>query len=204
MVARREGGPWRLRNSNAIVWVLLASPGMWLLQAYARDNVYYGEVLHRSGVWATQLLLVTVAVTPLRRLFPAAAGPRWLLARRRHLGVACFAYAAGHVGIYLQRKADLGRILTEALEPGLAAGWVAFMLFVALAVTSNDRSVRGLGGRRWKRLHRMVYPAAALTLVHWQLTAFDPTQAWIYTGFLAVLIALRLVPRRSTSTSKLG
>ncbi len=194
----------RFLQSRAFTWALLAIPGLWLLYAYARDVVYYGEALHRSGVWATQLLFLTVSISPLRRLFPAAAVTRWLLARRRYLGVASFAYAAGHLGIYLQRKATLERVLDEALEPGLAIGWAAFALLSGLALTSNDRSVRRLGGRRWKQLHRAVHLAAALTMAHWLLTAFDPTRAWIYSGFLCLLVAVRFLPRGSISSRSAG
>jgi sulfoxide reductase heme-binding subunit YedZ len=111
------------------------------------------------------------------------------LRRRRDFGVASFAYAAGHTVIYLADKASPATILAEAGQPGLLAGWLALALFVPLAVTSNDKAVRALK-RSGKRLHRLVYPAALLTFLHWALTAFDPTTAYLP---LAVLAAIELV-----------
>jgi sulfoxide reductase heme-binding subunit YedZ len=187
----------RLLNSSLLAWVLLAAPGAWLLQAYAREIVFYGEALHRSGIWALWLLIATLALTPLGRLLPGARWLRWLRLRRRWLGVASFGYGALHAVIYLQRRSDLQRISSEALEPGMATGWLALLIFGALAATSNDTSVRRLGGRDWKRLHRSVYAAAALTLAHWILTAFDPTEAWAYAAGLALLLGLRFLPTRT-------
>ena len=114
-----------------------------------------------------------------------------------------FAFAAAHVVAYLWRKGDLGLITTEALEAGLATGWVAGVLFIALALTSNDASVRRLG-RRWQVLHRSVYLAAVLTFVHWVMTAFDPTAGWMHAAVLGVLLGFRLVPRRGPVSGRSG
>jgi methionine sulfoxide reductase heme-binding subunit len=144
-----------------------------------------------------RLLVAALAVTPLRRVFPRAGWAQWLVRRRRDLGVAVFAYAALHLAIYLVRKAPAPElILREALDAGMALGWIAFVLFAVLAATSNDASVRGLG-RRWKALHRWVYAAAALTIGHWVMTAFDPLAGWIYGAVLLALGLLRLVPQSS-------
>jgi sulfoxide reductase heme-binding subunit YedZ len=70
----------------------------------------------------------------------------------------------------------------------LLTGWIAFLVFIALAVTSNDASVRALG-RTWRRLHKAVYAAAVLTYLHWVLTAFDPTMGYVH-GAAAVLLLL--------------
>lgn len=173
-----------------LLWAVLAAPGALLLQRYLTGANFYGQVVHLSGRWALYTLLMALAVTPIRLLWPGRAWSGWLLRSRRYLGVASFAYAALHTAVYLQRKGDPGRVLAQALEPGLGTGWLALALFVPLAVTSNDFSVRWLR-RGWKRLHRLVYPAAFLVMAHWLLTAFDRTTAlW----FLALLITL-LVPR---------
>jgi sulfoxide reductase heme-binding subunit YedZ len=173
-------------GSYRLLALLLALPWAWLALGYAADWLFYGEVVHASGEWAMRFLLAALAVTPLRRLFPRHVWTAWLLPRRRYLGVAAFAYAMLHAIVYLQRIADLPRILAEAAEAGLLTGWIGLALFLPLAITSNDASVRRLGPA-WKTLHRLVYAAAAASFAHWILVAFDRTTAYVY---LAVWVAL--------------
>ncbi len=183
--------PTRLFNSIYLLWAVLAVPAAVYLYAYGTDAISYGEFIHVSGEWAVRLLIVTMAATPLRLMFARARWPLWLVQRRRAFGVACFCYAGLHLLVYLLRKADLDLIIEEGLEPDLCTGWAAMALFSLLALTSNDYSMRLLR-RAWKNLHRLVYPAAALTLLHWVLAAFDMTPGLIYAGILAALEALRL------------
>lgn len=174
-----------------LLWVLLAAPAVLLLQRYLMGEHFYGRFVHLSGHWAVYTLLVAMAASPLRLLWPTRAWTAWLVKSRRYFGVASFAYAALHTAAYLQRKGDVQRVLTEALEPGLGTGWLAFAVFVPLALTSNDFSVRRLR-RGWKRLHRLVYPAAFLVMAHWLLTAFDRTVAVGFTALLVAILALRV------------
>lgn len=180
--------------SAPFLWVVLAAPGAFILQRYASGAMSYGEFIHWSGDISVWLLIAALAVSPLRRIVRGGFNV-WLGKRRRDLGVASFGYAAGHLGAYLLRKADAALIWRESVEPGLLTGWIAFAVFLALAITSNDASVRWLRSG-WKRLHWLVYPAAMLTAAHWVLTAFDPTLAWIHAAAIALLLALRLVPKR--------
>ena len=155
---------------------------------FADDTLSYGQVLHHTGYWSTGLLIAALAVTPLRRAF---SGGNWLASivpYRRALGVASFAYAALHTGVYLERKWGANLIVKEGLEAPLATGWIALAVFLLLAVTSNDTSMR-LMGRSWKVLHRYVYAATALVFAHWWLAAFDPTLAYV---FAAALVATQL------------
>lgn len=178
-----------------LLWIALAAPGAWMLWAYGSGAMSYGEFIHWSGNVSVWLLIATLAVTPLRRWGVRGALSAWLAARRRDFGVASFAYAAGHLGAYVLRKQDPALMWREGVEPGLLTGWVALVLFLALAVTSNDASMRWLK-TGWRRLHWLVYPAAVLTLAHWVLTAFDPLMAWVHAGVVGVLLAVRLVPAR--------
>jgi sulfoxide reductase heme-binding subunit YedZ len=82
-------------------------------------------------------------------------------------------------------------IIGELSTPYIVMGWLALALFIPLAVTSNDIAVRALK-RSWKRLHRLVYPAAILTFLHWLLSAFDPTTAIIHIVVLAAIELLRI------------
>ncbi len=184
---------------RALLWALLIVPLAIQIYRYAGESIYYGEILHWTGLHATHLLLLTLAITPLVRLFPRQRIFVWLRRYRRDLGLVTFVYAAAHTAIYLVRIADGTPILEEALEPGMLTGWVAFAVFLVLAVTSNDRSVRALG-RSWGRLHKSVYAAAVLTIAHWALTAFDPTVSLVYLGVLIPMLLLRVAPIRKRAS----
>ena len=175
-----------------VLWLLLAAPGAFLIWRYTAGAMGYGAFVTWSGDIAVWLLMAALAVTPLRTLF-GGAWTMFLVRRRRDLGVASFAYASGHLVVYLLRKADIDLIVDEALGAGMLAGWLAFFVFVPLAVTSNNFSVRLLKGG-WRKLHWLVYPAAALTMAHWFLTAFEPTMAIVHAVILGVLLGLRAAP----------
>lgn len=177
--------------SRSLLWLVLALPGLWILYRWtAIPGAYgYGQAIGASGNWAAWLLMLTLAVTPLRLLFRRRRWRTWLMRHRRDFGLASFAYAAGHTGIYLADKASLNAVMSDLSAPDLLTGWLALALFVPLAATSNDIAVRALK-RSWKRLHRLVYPAAILTFLHWVLASFDPATAYLH---IAVLGAIELV-----------
>lgn len=181
----------RLIDSHYLLWLLLALPGAVIIVCYATGATFYGEVVLATGQLSAQLLIATLAVTPLTLMFPGRPWVRWLLRRRRYLGVAAFGYALLHTVVYLLRKGTFGLILAEGAEPGLLTGWIALGIFVPLAITSNDASVRRLR-RLWKRLHRWVYAAALLTFAHWVITAYDPLVGLIHLAVLAALEGFRL------------
>lgn len=151
----------RLLSASWFAWLLLALPGAVLTYGYARGATFYGEYLHATGELGVRLLMLAMAVTPLKVVFPSAAWVQWLGRRRRYIGVAAFGYSLLHAGAYLKRQ-TLDTIVKEAGELALAAGWIAFVVMLALAATSNDAAVRRQRAR-WKWLHRAVYVAAALT-----------------------------------------
>ena len=179
--------------------LVLLLPLALMTWRYGAATVYFGEYLHWTGVQSARLLLLTLAVTPLLRLLPRAAAIRWLIRRRRDIGLVTFFYALAHTVAYLVRKSDLQLIASEGLEAGLLTGWIAFLAFIALAVTSNDVSVRAMG-RKWRRLHQTVYVAAILTYLHWVLTAFDPTMGYVHGAAAAVLLLARLRRDRRSAT----
>ena len=180
-----------LATDRWLLWLVLMLPLAWMTWQYGAERVYYGEYLHWTGVQSARLLLLTLAVTPLLRLLPRAAAIRWLMRRRRDIGLVTFLYALAHTVAYLVRKGNLQLIASEGLEAGLLTGWIAFLVFIALAVTSNNVSVRSLG-RRWRNLHKTVYVAAILTYLHWVLTAFDPTAGYVHGAIAVVLLLARL------------
>jgi methionine sulfoxide reductase heme-binding subunit len=190
----KRGGVATVLASAPMLWLVLAAPGLIILVNYASGAMSYGEFIHWSGDISVWLLIATLSVSPLRRV-TRGNFRLWLGKRRRDIGVATFGYAAGHLAAYLLRKADPDLIWQEGVEAGLLTGWIAFAIFLALALTSNQTSVQMLRGA-WNRLHWFVYPAAVLTAAHWLLTAFDPTAAIIHAVAIAALLAMRFIPEK--------
>lgn len=181
----------RFLDAPAVLWVILSLPGLYWLYAYRQEAIFYGVLLHASGVLAARLLIIAMAVTPLGLIFPRAAWVRWLKSRRRYLGVAAFGYSLLHAAVYIQRRQELALIVEDARTMALWTGWLALLIMLVLVATSNDASTRLLK-RGWKKLHRVTYIAALLTFTHWLLTAFNPAQGFIHLGILAMLEFLRL------------
>jgi sulfoxide reductase heme-binding subunit YedZ len=184
-------------GSRTFLWIIVGVPLAVQIGRYLGGAVYYGEFLHWTGEWATRLLILALAVTPLRLAAPNARWSRWLVSRRRDLGIVTCLYALGHTIAYLAYQSEFQAVLKDMLDPGMATGWFAMIVFSLLALTSNDYSVRGLG-RRWKSLHRFVYAGAVLTLAHWILTAFDPTAGYVHLAVLGALLIPRLWTARGT------
>lgn len=152
-------------------------------------------ITHRTGDWALRFLLITLAVTPLRQL----TGWTWPGPLRRMLGLYAFFYATLHFLTYLvlDQFFDLTAIVEDiAKRPYITVGFTAFVLLIPLAVTSTNAMVRRLGGKRWKRLHRLVYLIGILGVVHYLwLVKADLREPLIYAAVLAVLLGARLVGR---------
>lgn len=145
------------------------------------------------GLWALKLIVMGLCITPLRRF----AGVN-LLKYRRALGLLAFFYAILHFLAWL--VLDMGMMWAQALgdivkRPYVTLGMAALLMLLPLAATSNDRSIRRLGPVRWRRLHRLVYPAALLGAIHflWLVKAWPP-QPMVYLAVVILLILLRVVP----------
>jgi sulfoxide reductase heme-binding subunit YedZ len=154
------------------------------------------ELIHRLGIWGLNFLLITLAVTPLRRL----TGKNWLLRFRRMLGLFAFFYVLMHFLTYvgLDQRFDLVAIIEDIAErPYITVGFTALMLLVPLAATSTHAMMRRLG-RRWQKLHRLVYLIAILGVVHfyWQVK-LDTLEPLIYAAILAILLGYRLMGRKA-------
>jgi methionine sulfoxide reductase heme-binding subunit len=183
-------------NKKPVFWVLLSIPAMVMLRGYFSDEVIAMDMLHPTGEWSARLMIFAMILSPLLSLIGPRPWLNWLVRRRRALGVAAFAYAVLHLVFYLIDMGNLDDILDEFWALGIWTGWAAMLLFVPLAFTSNDASVRALKAS-WKRLQRLVYPAAVLVLVHWIFIHDNLGPALVHFIPLAALVAARyfLVPK---------
>lgn len=151
------------------LWVLFALPGVAMTVAIfssATPSTAIHEMIHPSGEMSARFLIVAMMATPLAMLLRGWRGPQWMKRNRRYLGVAAFGYALLHTILYLIDKAALDPVLSDLPKFYIWTGWVAFLIFVPLAVTSHDWFVRKMGPW-WKWLQRWTYAAAVLTLAHW-------------------------------------
>jgi methionine sulfoxide reductase heme-binding subunit len=189
-------------NSPYFFWLLLALPSFGMLYGvYNGDNLK--GLLHPTGEFAARFMILCLMITPLQMLFSSRAWPYWLMRRRRYIGVAAFGYAALHTLFYVVDLNSFSKVVEELLEAGIWTGWIAFLIFVPLAVTSNDWSIRTLR-KSWKPLQRWVYPAAVLTLAHWLLVSHDPAAALIHFTPLAALEAYRIWKNNSKTQGHAG
>jgi sulfoxide reductase heme-binding subunit YedZ len=148
-------------------------------------------IIHSLGTWALTFLLMTLAITPLRKL----TGANWLVQLRRMLGLYAFFYATLHMLAYvgLDQWFDWQAIARDIVKhPFILAGFSAFVLLIPLAVTSTNAMMKRLK-KNWQKLHTLVYPIAVLGVLHYfWLVKKDVTQPLIYAAVLTVLLGLRI------------
>lgn len=178
--------------------MLLLAPAAWLAYRTVSGDLGADPVetlSQETGRWTLRLLLVTLAITPARRLL----GWNRLIRYRRMAGLFAFAYGCLHLSCFvaLDQFFDPAGIAREIAERRwITIGMASWLLLVPLAATSTDAAVRRLGGKRWRRLHRLAYAAAAGGVLHYYLAVKADTRLpLLYAAVLAVLLAARLVPR---------
>lgn len=152
------------------------------------------EVLTRStGEWTLRFLLITLAMTPLRQL----TGSAWPLRLRRMMGLFTFFYVSVHLSTYivLDHFFDWDEIVTDIVKrPYITIGMLAFTLLLPLAMTSTKKMMKRLG-KRWKSLHKLIYPIAILGTLHFLLLVkADLQEPIIYAFILFILLLVRLKP----------
>ena len=184
---------------KAALWLASLTPFAILVYRAATGDLGANpieEVTHETGDWALTMLLVTLGVTPLRRV----TGWNWLAPLRRPLGLFAFFYATLHFLTYLVLDQFFGwsYIVDDIAErPYITVGFAAFLMLIPLAVTSTKGWIRRLG-KRWTKLHRLIYVCAALGVLHyiWVVKA-DLRRPLIFAAILAVLLLLRTPPARA-------
>lgn len=153
--------------------------------------------LRATGVMTLVMLLATLAVTPLRKLF----GWNILIKSRRMLGLLAFAYCSIHLVTYsiFDKSGNITAIVSDvAQRPFIAVGMAAFLVMLPLAVTSTNGAIKKLGGKKWQRLHRLSYLVAILGVVHfWMIVKSDLFYPALFAAGLAVLFGIRLFYRQT-------
>lgn len=174
------------------LYPLLLVPALWWLWLGMTGGLGVEPIEaleHKLGTFALQLLLVGLAVTPLRRLTRVS-----LIRYRRAVGLMAFAYVVMHLTVWLLLDVQqLSRAWADILKrPYITIGMAAFVLLLPLAITSNTWSVRRLGAA-WRRLHRLTYAAALLGALHYvMLVKGWQSMPLMYFAVLLALLALRL------------
>ena len=178
-------------------WAALAAPALlYVVRASQMMAEDLEDLLLPSGEMSARLLIVALAITPLATLLPGRGVIQWLRRQRRAVGLAAFGYGVLHLVFYLIAMGTRDAVLAEIGATGIWTGWFALALLVPLALTSSNAAMRALG-RNWKRVQRLAYPAALLTLVHW-LTIHDGfIVALAHFAPLMILYVFRIFRRRT-------
>ena len=181
-----------------VLWLLCLSPVGLLAWKATHDELGanpLSEVTLTTGHWTLYLLLITLGVSPLRKI----TGLNWLIRFRRPLGLFAFFYGCLHLMTYLwfDKFFDVHEIVKDIYKrPFITAGMAAWTLMLPLALTSTAASIRWLGGRRWQVLHRLIYASAIAGVVHfWWLVKRDVTRPELTAGILTILLGFRIVDR---------
>jgi sulfoxide reductase heme-binding subunit YedZ len=176
------------------VWVVALVPLARLLYGFWIDDLTVNPieyVTRELGQTALRLLLASLAATPLRILF----GLSWPLTLRRLLGLFAFFYVCLHFGVWivLDHFFDWRTMTDDVVKrPWITVGVTALLLLVPLAATSTTGMIKWMGGVAWRRLHRLVYVAAVLGVLHYIWLAKKVLiQPWVYATLLAVLLGIR-------------
>jgi sulfoxide reductase heme-binding subunit YedZ len=180
------------------IWVGSLGPAAWLIHGILVSDLGADPVKtleHTTGLSALVLLLVTLAITPLRRL----TGFNPLIRVRRLFGLFAFFYALVHLTIYavFDHELSVAEIAADIVKhPWVLVGFAAFLILLTLAATSPQAALRRLGGKRWQTIHRAIYLAGILAVLHFYwLVKKDTREPLIYGAVLAGLLLLRLVRR---------
>ena len=184
--------------AKPLVFVAALSPALWLVVAAVFDwlGANPAEALERStGDWALRMLCVVLAITPVRTVAQLPALARF----RRMVGLFVYFYAVLHLLAYswFDMGFELADIAKDIVKrPFVLVGFTAVVLLTPLALTSFNRAIRALGGKRWQALHRLVYGVAVLAVVHffWMRAGKnDFAEVAVYAAILGVLLGWRLL-----------
>lgn len=197
--------PWTDRAGRLVLLKLvcmlaLCAPAVWMIYEWAFDLLSpkpVTDLIRESGDWALRILVLSLAVTPLRYV------ARWnrVAIIRRMVGLAALFYTLAHIVLWcIDLQFDWLQLAMElVLRMFLTVGLAGTLIMVVLGLTSNDFSIRHLGAQRWNSLHAWVYASVALSVLHYFMEVrLDATEAALMCGFFILLMAFRVVRRRVT------
>lgn len=164
-----------LLTGKYVLWLLLAIPGTLMTKNYFSGAINYDMIMHITGEFAGRFLIISLIATPIALMFPNARISRWLIRNRRFFGVAAFAYTLLHTIFYVLEY-PLEQLVDEFKDLAILTGWIAFFIFIPLAMTSTDAAVKRMGPA-WKKLQRWVYLAGLMAFAHWALLGLQGEEA---------------------------
>ena len=186
----------RQRWTKVLVFVVCLLPLFWVGWRAYHQNLTANPIeyiTHFTGDWTLRFVVLTLAVTPLRKLLGAPD----LIRFRRMIGLYAFFYGSLHfvTYIWLDKFFDLAEMFKDVVKrPYITAGFTGFVLMLPLAVTSTKGWIRRMGGKRWQWLHRLVYVSGVAGVIHYYwLVKSDIRLPAMYGAFVGVLLAYRAI-----------
>ena len=158
-----------LLKSPWFILLLLVLPGVLIIVKGLQGGFFANPVEFiqlETGETTVRILLVTLWISPLRVIFPNFKPLKIIVRHRRMMGVSCFVYALLHLTIYLLDYSTLTEMLENFTRPFIVSGALAFIILLAMAITSTNWAVKKMGFKKWKSLHRLVYLAVFLAFLH--------------------------------------
>jgi len=190
-------GLWISRVLKPLVYLGGAVPGMLLVWRFLHDDLGANpaeKLEHFTGTTALVIVLVSLTITPIRQF----TGVNALIRLRRPIGLWAFYYACLHFSCYLifDQSLDFREILHDiAKRPYITVGFTAWLILLSLALTSTTWSIRKLGGKRWAGLHRLVYVAGALGVIHYLWSVKADVSVPTTLGFILIGLLILRLPR---------
>jgi sulfoxide reductase heme-binding subunit YedZ len=188
----------KIKIIKPLLFIFSALPAGYLIYALFTENLGANPIeklLHETGFWTLTFLLITLSITPLRKL----TGWNKTIQFRRMIGLFSFFYAFMHFAVYLglDRIFEWSEIVEDlSKRPYITIGFTAFIMLIPLTVTSTKGWIRKLG-KKWQKLHRLIYLIAVLGVIHfWWLVKKDISEPLIFALILVTLFGLRWVLSR--------
>jgi len=189
----------RIARLKGLIFGVSLLPLFWLVYALLTDQLGANpiEAITRdTGVWALRFIMLTLLISPLRKL----SGLNEFIRFRRMLGLFAFFYASVHMLLYLglDQFFDVQEIWLDIIKrPFITVGFISFLLLIPLTITSTDKMIKRLGGRRWKKLHYLIYLIVVLSCLHfYMLVKQDKTEPLIYLLIVMLLLGFRVLGQR--------
>lgn len=164
-----------LLTGKFMLWLILALPGIMATLNYIKGQLNYEMMMHVTGEFAGRFLAISLIATPIALMFPKGRVAKWFIRNRRFFGVSAFAYTLLHTIFYVLEY-SISQLVNEFLDVAILTGWIAFFIFIPLAMTSTDAAIKRMGPA-WKKLQRWVYLAAVMAFAHWALLGLQGEHA---------------------------